>query len=618
MSKRYFVKTDSVVKSLKDHSKNLKVPLNDLDFEIVEIYTKYKDEQNPEWVEVHDEELEKLKDPEFLSNASLEIVQSYDIEVFKKEPKKRPQVKIGANKDKTKVVFILPSKTKYKYSQKLQEYIETTIKKQMALYGYLLDIWDLQKPLQEFFDVLEESEKIKYGQRQFIPIAQSPLPKIEPIHDSLALLYEGDTRVKSDYDRVDHSKRGFAYGIKKDDVIIQYIRAKEGRVGRDCKGKFLPVEEPKESNTPNFSISENIEIVEKDESIDYVAKKNGYVTFANNSYDIEQYLEVDVIDFKTTGDVDLGVDSDVRLVVNGTNDMADSIGQGMEVNAKEINIMQGTIGSGVVIHAQKVNVASITHQNSKIFADDITINVHNGFAKGKTVHVKRLEGGMVEGDKVFVEQAVGGEIRGGEVYIDLLTSNSMICASKVIEVTTLKGEDNDFLIDPSLIEGLRDEIDVIEDEIDKFEDARTNIYKELKQKRAGLRQNESILKKIKEQILEDREKGVKTPVAYIQKVKKLQSVIKSVRILDEEIMLIDDELNRLRGMIAVKQSIVLDAKIINKSSWSGYNKVSFALISPEIVEETTTEGKKNIIMLIEGGDGEYKIESQEIIDLDQE
>jgi uncharacterized small protein (DUF1192 family) len=616
MDKRYFVQTESIAQTLKEYAKNLKASDNEIDFRIVNVFTKYKNEGKSEYVELDASKAAKLKDPEFLNDKSLLIKQSFEIEVFKKDPNKKvPKVHIGSNKDKTKVVFVVGEGAKLKYSQKLVDFIRENIRKLMALHGYLIDIWDEEAELKEFFDVLENAQKVKYGQRQYITVAKTPLPRIKTVNDKLIERYKETQSVTDEYDRVNHKKRGFAFGIKKGDVILSYVKPKEGRAGRDCTGKYLPVSEPKVTHTPSFSISEDIEVKENQESIDYTAKKNGYVVFENNNYRIEQYMEVSVIDFKTTGDLDLGIDSDVRLVVNGSEELSDSIGQGIEVNAKEINVLKGTVGSGVIIHAAKVNISSTTHQNSKIFADEITINVHNGYAKGKNVYVKRLEGGIVEGGNVVVEQAVGGEIRAEEIHIDLLTSNSRVYASSLIEVTTLKGEDNEFMIDPTLFNGLKEEIESIKKELNRFGVAREKIYKEYKQKKVTLHQNESVIKKIKEKIANDKEQGVKVSAAYVDKIKKFQVLLKNVRTLGEEIILLNDEIERLKTELDVKQSIVLNAKVISKNRWSGYNKVSFSLVSPEIIKETTTEGKKQVILLKEGEEGEFKIDSEDLEEL---
>lgn len=617
MKKRHYLKTKDVAQSVHAYAKSFKIPTKEVDFKIADVVTRYTNDEQKEWIEAEDKEsTAKLKDPEFLSDPSLKIEQELEIELFHNHRKHTYPLKLGANKDKTKVVLVVLEKTKLKYSPKIKHTLQNFIHKQMALNGYLINIWDITEPLQEFVDVLEEAQKIRYGQRQFITVAQSPLPLIPSTDDSFILTYKNEERSPYTNDRIDYKKREFAFGVEEGDLIMQYIKPIEGSDGRDCKGQYLHAGEPKQTQQPSFSVSQKIEAKEGDTSIDYIAKKSGYVIYENNTYDIGQYLEVETVDFKTTGDIDLGMHSDIRLLVNGKGDMSDSVGQGMEINAHEINVLSGTVGSGVQIHAHKVNIASVTHQNSKIYADDVTINVHNGYVNAKTVHIKRLEGGVVHAHKVIVDQAVGGEIRASEVYIDTLTSNSMIYASNIIEVTKLKGEDNEFMIDPGLVDGLKEEIDTIESEIDRFKQARENVAKELMQKRRGLKQNESVLKKIRELIETNRQKQVKTPATYLQKLQKIQALFKSVKILEEEVKLLDEELSDLHTQIAIKQSIVLNAKVINKSRWSGYNKVSFSLLSPEIVKETTTQGKKNVIMLKEGNDGGYKIESSDFEEID--
>ncbi len=616
---RYFTETDDVAKTLKEYAANHKTSLNRIDFDLVEYETQYKNADVQEWESVTGETENRLRDREFLLDPQLQLRQMYQIAIYKRsKPRKPLPVKIGANKTKTKVVAVVEKKVKLHYSKKLQTAIEESIQKQMLINGYLIGIWELKSHLREFFDVLEEAGTMAFAQRQYLPVS-SAIPPVETVDGKLEYLYREDFSDEDIFGRKDYKKRGFAFGVKEGEPIIRYIKPKAGKNGRDCKGTFIQVPEPKEGELPDFNISDDIKREESEEAISFIAKKSGFVALEeNNTFDIKRYMEVESIDFKATGDINVGIDKDVHLIVNGLDDMKDSVGQGIEVVAKEINIKQGTVGSGAVLHADKLNIAGITHQNSKVYGDDVTINVHNGFAAGKTVYVKRLEGGVIEGETVVVEQAVGGEIKGQKIKIEALTSNSLIYASNVIEVTELKGEDNIFTIDPFLVKGLREQIEELTKEKNRYEIARDDIREELQKKRKILKGSEAVAKQIRQRIQEDKEKDVKTPASYLEKIRKLKALIKSVRLLDEEVMLLNEEIERCQTELDIKQSIVFNAKVINKKDWKGYNTVAFSLITPEVVKETTTEGKKNVIMIKDTGDGEYTIESKDLEELERE
>ncbi len=608
----HIYKTSSVSQTLLQYAKNHKVSSKLVDFRLLEYKTMYKYEGDENWQEFTDGEVKQLHDAKFLLQPSLQLSQQYEIEVYKRDtPSRLRSVKIGANTDKSKVVFVIAERTRLKYSTRLEQYIRKNIVKQQLMHGYFIGVFDLKKPLQEFFDVLQTAKAVRYAHRQYIPVAKA-VALVPAQDDSLELVYKqkGSDENK---DRQDYKKREFSYGVEKGECIICYYYPKEGRGGRDCKGQFLPAAQPKKDNFPDFGFNEdNIEKKENDERIEYFAKRSGYVVFEEGKYDIGQYMEVENIDFKTTGDVALGITGDTRVVVTGKNDMNDSIGQGMHVKAREINVKSGTVGSGAVIEADSVNIQSITHQNSKIYADDISVNVHNGYAKGRSVYVKRLEGGEVEGEKVNIEVAVGGIIKAQEVHVDVLTSNTLIYASKLIEIDTLKGEDNEFMIDPRLVKGLSEDIHALQKDVERFSYTRAALKKELFSKKRAIQASENVIKQIKDTMAANEKKGVKTPATYLQRLQKFQSLMKSIRVDEEELMFLNEELNRLQSQIDVKQSIVLNAQVVNRSRWSGYNKVSFSLISPEIIEETTTEGKKNVIMLKEGGNSRYHIESMEL------
>jgi len=51
----------------------------------------------------------------------------------------------------------------------------------------------------------------------------------------------------------------------------------------------------------------------------------------------------------------------------------------MEVEVSEIDV-KGNVGAGAKVHAKRASIEGQTHKESKIYADDLTINIHKGIA----------------------------------------------------------------------------------------------------------------------------------------------------------------------------------------------------------------------------------------------
>ena len=184
-------------------------------------------------------------------------------------------------------------------------------------------------------------------------------------------------------------------------------------------------------------------------SSDLRAKQAGYITLEGSTYIIKSELDVDTIDFKSTGSISSGKDSEVTLSVKENDSQKDAIGENMEVEVSEIDI-KGNIGPNAKVSARRATVEGQTHISSEIDADDLTINVHKGLAIGDNITITRLEQGIVEGKKVTIAQAAGGEISAKDIEIGICASYVKATASRLIEIQKLQGSENVFTIDPLL------------------------------------------------------------------------------------------------------------------------------------------------------------------------
>ena len=80
------------------------------------------------------------------------------------------------------------------------------------------------------------------------------------------------------------------------------------------------------------------------------------------------------INFKTTGSITAGLDSEVSMNVKELDTTKDAVGSGMTVEVTEIDI-EGNTGPNSVVYAHKASVGGQTHKDSKIRADKLDINM---------------------------------------------------------------------------------------------------------------------------------------------------------------------------------------------------------------------------------------------------
>ena len=105
----------------------------------------------------------------------------------------------------------------------------------------------------------------------------------------------------------------FIQSVKKDELLIEYIKPKEGKAGRNCRGEFMKPEDPLVENEPTFNINDTVVKIENDSNIEYKANENGYIVFEENTYFIKTDVDLGEISFKTTGSISTGLDSDVSI-----------------------------------------------------------------------------------------------------------------------------------------------------------------------------------------------------------------------------------------------------------------------------------------------------------------
>ena len=608
--KSIVIDTTNVLKELKNVAAANHLKPTDLAFKLLRVNTFYSDEKS-ENNAMSDEDMKKFLDDAYLLNPNLRFSQHYRVEIYKLNEEEEtvtiPHISLSGNKSLTKVIATITKDHNITYTSKLEEAIIHDIQVKKIKAGLLVGVRD-QNMYKEVKKIVATIRINGFLDQNVSFVACQGVDEILPINDDLIFHYKKKVNAKSNDGKIDYSKRGYVLAVEKDECIIEYIKPQPGMPGRNCRGAFLPVKEPRKSNETTIIVSSNILRKESETSIKYIANRGGYVNFEKGSYDIQDQMEINEISFRSTGSIDTNLDSNIKINIKEKDILKDAIGTGMSVETSEVHV-QGNIGSGARIKAKIADIGGQTHQSAYIEADKISISIHRGEANGQEVDIDRLEGGKVIGDIVRIKQMIGGEVIGKIVKIETVLSNTKIIASEIIDIQELKGNNNKFIIDPSVTKEFNDMIASINDKISKLEEDLKAYPRNLSSKKEYIEKNKPMAEMVKEKIMELKRNGVEPPVTLFAKIKDFQEKVLDYNTYLQSFKDKKEELHEYRVELNRVQNKVFSAKIINHSAWKEFNEVRFKLISPpkDIVYNPKEHEIAREITLKDMGEGEPKI-----------
>ena len=614
------VRTQNVAKELASIAESNKIRVDALDFNIldVETYTREKDEkEEAEWNIINGSELYELDDETAILNPIFEIKQTYEIEVFsidkeKKQLLKNMKMAVGANASKCKVYLSIGAESSLEFDEDLEEELKKIINKRKIRAGIFINIFDemVNDVISQIVNKTKVRDKIVYKNKETVLIAEAyePTPTID---DALIMHYEKTSDVEEDQ-KIDYASRGFVKSVKEGELLIEYVKPKMGEPGRNCRGQFMQPKEPTVLNEVSFTVDKSIKEFDEEESIKYVAQESGYMSLEDAVYSIKTDMDIDSIDFKTTGNITSGVDSDVSISVKEGDAEKDAIGSGMSVEVTDINI-EGNVGSNARVTAITATVAGQTHGTSIVKADEVNINVHKGKAYGEKIKITRLEHGEVDGDEVRITQAMGGQIKAKEIDIEICNSHVQAIASKRIEIHKLQGSENIFTINPLIKKVAQDGLDKNQEEIQILESELSDIKKEIVKYAKMMKGGAASFLDIKKRLIQYKKKGVKAPASFLHKYRQFVQMQTEYEELKKLEALKLESLELKATTTASFQDDILDARVINRDHWLGYNEIRFKLVDPpvELVYKPAQGSAEKFFGLVELNDGTFEIQAME-------
>ncbi len=602
--------SEDVDKDLEKIALSYNISIKELDFRILSYKTLYKQGNVPKYQEVSPIEEKKFFSLETLTNPNIDIKQKINIEVFKKEKKKLPlKMGIGGNKSLTKIILKVPPQNNINFTDSLFNDLMEHIDKRKAKLGILLGFGNdtYKNELKALVSDIQINAKV--SKNYLITLCQG----LEVVHQNngeLILHFEKNSSDTQEEKNIDHSNRDFMQTVQKGDLVIEVHKSREGQIGRNCKGCVINFTQIELSHNLDVVVSEDFIVKEEGEKIFYYAAKDGFIYESSpQHYEIKDELVVDEISFKATGSIDAGEQNNIKVNIEGKDSLVDTIGQGMKIESAEVKT-NGNVGSGAEVKADKVEIGGQTHQSSKIIAKDVTIHLHKGYVSGDIVHIDILENGTVEANIAYIDKASGGKVIAKEIYFNEVLSNMNAFASQYIEIDTLRGDGNKFIIDPKSQRDFKEQVEKLEDSIQTMQQEIKLTTKKIKLLRRKIQNEQENVHQIHQTVKELKERNTNVPLSLMNKLRENQKNIKEHNLLLKELK--DDKIaletfeNDLKEMI----NSVFSARVVNKSIWKEFNEVKFKVVEPPIeVSHLFSDGEMiSEITLKTMEDGNYTLE----------
>lgn len=601
-------KCSNVTFELKSVADSFKIPLNSIDFDIsnvatfIRIVPENHTNIDYDWEEADLGMLLELKKEQYLAKKEVEIKQVYEILIkpYKKEDDFFLDVSFAANKTLSKVVAIIKKSSILPNSLTLAQRLLVELNKKKLRLGIFINLFDDEMLLgiEEIVGHIREFGSLK---QDFKITVCSSLEPIWPVNDELRFLYSEKVKKSSTTENghIDFSKRDFAVPVDIDEVIIEYIKPKEGKPGRTCKGEYVIPPLPNIRNVPTFNYDkDSIYVVETEDAILYKSKIRGFVEKVGNLFRVKEELNVDKIDFKTTGSIESSIDLGLTISVKLEDYTEDSISAGMRVECAKLNI-KGSVGSGAIVKADSAYIEGMTHGTSRIEAKEAFIKVNKGTLIAKIANIDTLEGGVVRAEKVNVHKVIGGEIYANEVNIDFCYSNAYIAATKLIKIKQVYGDNNKFVIDPEIFGELGDKIQSIKNALLKLSIEYTDLQKSYEVKSKFINENINTIKAVKQKLAELQKQNIEPNKGLLARINDFYNTIEELKKGTEELNKKREKKLELEAELDKLQNGIFSAQIIHEGVWSGLNEIIFNTISPKKSISRVPRGAEKVFMLKE-------------------
>ncbi|TNB65892.1 flagellar assembly protein A [Campylobacter helveticus] len=559
--------TENPYKEMLSVASRTGLSVQELDFKLLAFSTQFRFGEG-QWQKIAEKELVKFDDDEVFLKKDLQIKQEYKIEIYQSQENDiyANAIKLVANKNLTKIIAQIDLKTLV-YEEKIAIKILQNIYKKMLKLKFLIGIriFNFKK---ELLELLSKHKSTPIKQIVQITIAKGVEPT-QSQDEALILCYKDKAKNYTlDEQRAD------IITVGENEVVLRHLKAKNGKKGKDINLHILEVLEPKE-NKINFSCSNAFKREEKEEFVEYIALKKGFVVENANNYDIANELEYGAVDFKSVGVIRAGLDKNVKINIKFTSDMQDAVNSGVGIECEELNI-SGSVAGNTNLKATRLRIDGTTHTKAKIYAKEGYIKTHRGAIDGENISVDLLEGGSIKAKVVRIKKSLGGNVEADKIYIESLATNNTCTFFENVIVERFEGDNNKFFAKvKTLDKDYEEEFKNIDDELFNFQNKMQNLKQSILVGKSAVATLEMQIQKLRENKQKIPDKFLKMLEDYAKLNEELQKLTQMQKELLEKKANLNEELLRL-------QDALLNAKLINRGGkWSDMNEVRFFLIAPK-------------------------------------
>ena len=582
----------SIPKTLLGFAKERKIDVKTIDFELISFQTLMKREKDLEYRVIED--TKSITKEDYLTPTTI-LLQEYSVKIFAlKKQSHQIRLAVATNKLKTKAIATLLKGSVLHKSLTLPE-LKSIIWAKKLRAGLFIDIFEsqLEAQLTKLLKVIPRDKALPKDVKFSVALGLEPTPPI-------------DAHLQKLYEQKHHEGDSVIDCIDKEEMILRYIKEKDGVNGRACNGKYLQMRTPLVKNLQPIP-DETIRMQENKEHIEYFAKEDGYVALKGTNVTISKTLKLAAADFKSTANIDGGDSSkEISVEINHKKSHSeDAIGSGVKIDVKELK-SSGSVGSNVSIAAQELNIDAQTHKNSKIeVQNNASVKLHRGDLIAKDAEIDILESGKIRAhNSIHIKKMLGGEAIAPIVKVDELLSNAKIVASELIEIQAFNGTNNTLIIDPLSIENHQKELDALKEKLKLKNKYFAKEKNEIEEKIAEHIQQKERIKTFQKRILAAQKRG-KVPMK--QDIIRIKEYKRNTLKLEEEkkvVLAFQKEIDAINEAIDKLQNKDLYAKIISHTEYDGQSKVIFINIKTKEEIQHIPEGKIDTISLVLNADNE--------------
>lgn len=591
--------SNSIPRSLLEFSKDRKIDVKLLDFELISYETLIKRDEDSEYTVL--ENTQELSQDDLLDN-STQLIQEYSIKVIPLQKSKlHPKIKlsVATNKTKTKAILKILKGSIFIKSETALKDLKHQIYEKKLRSGLFIGIFEpnLDAQLKKLLQIVPYGKELPKDLQFSVALGVLPIPPQDAVLEKI-------------YEQKEETATSIIDGVDKDELILRYIKPKEGRDGRACNGKYIQVSPSKTLNLQPVSDEATILEKEHQEYIEYFAKDTGYVLLESGRVRISKKLELDGADFRRSANIDGGEgDKDISVhIAHKKTHSEDAVGSGVNIDVKELNI-DGSVGSNVKISTEELNIDAQTHKNSKMeVTNSANIKLHRGNLVANDANIDVLETGKITAHRsIHIKKMLGGEAIAPVVKVDELLSNSTIIASELIEITSINGQDNKLIINPNAIESYHKELEKLKEKIKEATKHYNHTQETLDVKINAHTDKVTRMKTFQKRILAAQQSGknpMKQDVIRVREFKKDSLRLKEEK---EALSVQETDLKTLNAELEKMYELEYHAKIVSHTSYDGHTKVMF--IDLKTKEETMhiPEGKVETITLVKNTKGDNSI-----------